>query len=364
MSIKIYKVGNTTYVKEVLNGSEHLFASNKNRDLKIYADGVIIMPDKDSQVLNNFKIPLASLVDNFGATTPQELIEALGQNEYFKKGGGGVGGSTKISEDFTVVLPSGANIGYESGDVITKDTELELVVKKILRVGNELSFTLPTGNITTSKPGSLLYEIGQNLKIDINHSFNQNDAGSFESVQYRKNGVGVNGVNYGFEISPIAQIFDALINYAAGSGTKVNEIGEIFENDIDAGSIDTANLSFGGQLPFFYGKSATKPTANQSLIDAGTKAVNGSLIKSANGTLAINFNAVGEFIWFAIPNTAPNKTTYYKTALDTGSIDLIFEDEEVVSTINSPNGLWLNEAYTFYIAKGVGTHNTNIELRN
>ena len=98
MSIEIYKVGNTTYVKEVLNGSEHLFASNKNRDLKIYVDGVIIMPDKDSQVLNNFKIPLTSLVDNFGASTPQELIEALGQNEYFKKGGGGLAEAVKFQK--------------------------------------------------------------------------------------------------------------------------------------------------------------------------------------------------------------------------------------------------------------------------
>jgi hypothetical protein len=277
----------------------------------------------------------------------------------------GGGGSIVTTEEITIVAPAGKLGGYDHGDVIPVGTEFIDIIIKILSDGEPMSFSNPTGAVNSTKAASGLYEIGEVLTMNIGHGFNQNDAGALQSVQYRKDGSAIaDPVNYEITIGSALQVVDALINYAAGSGTKVNAVGEIFTNDIGAGTIDTSNLSYAGQLPFFYGKAATKPTAGQTLLNAGTKAVTGSLIKSANGTLAINFNAVGEFIWFAIPNTAPNKTTYYKTALDTGSIDLIFEDEEVVSTINSPNGLWLNEAYTFYIAKGVGTHNTNIELRN
>ena len=81
--------------------------------------------------------------------------------------------------------------------------------------------------------------------------------------------------------------------------------------------------------------------------------------------MTINFNASGEFVWFAIPNTAPNKSTYYKTALDTGALTNLF-DVPVRVGVNSPETtpLWNNEEYDFYIAKGIGNHTINIEIRN
>lgn len=306
-----------------------------------------------------------AIIDPEGADSYFMLWDITEEKWVKGSSGGGSGGSSTISEDFTVVLPNNANIGYNNNDIVTQGTSLEDVIKKILRVGEDLTFTMPTGSVNSTKPASLLYEIGQILTMNIGHSFNQNDAGALQSVVFRKDGNTIaDPLNYQLTISQTSQSLDALINYAAGSGTKVNAIGEVFENDIDAGSIDTSNLNYAGQYPFFYGKASSKPTANQSLIDSGTKAVNGSLLKSANGTITINFNADGEFIWFAVPQNAPSKTTYYKTALDTGSIDLIFEDEEIVLDLYSPSGNWIEVDYKFYISKGVGLHNTNIELRN
>tara|TARA_B110000211_G_scaffold107680_1_gene124912 strand:+ start:838 stop:1986 length:1149 start_codon:yes stop_codon:yes gene_type:complete len=281
-------------------------------------------------------------------------------------GGSGGGVSAVTTEEFTIVAPSGNIGGYNDGDVVAVGTAHIDILEKILRDGEPMSFTMPTGSVNSTKAQSYLYEIGEVLTMNIGHSFNQNDAGAFLSVQYRKGGVVIaNPVSYNVTIGSATQVVDALINYEAGSGTLVNAVGEVFTNDILAGSIDTSNLNYAGQFPFFYGKSATKPTANQSLIDAGTKAVNGSLIKSANGTLTINFNASGEFVWFAIPNTAPNKSTYYKTALDTGALTNLF-DVPVRVGVNSPETtpLWNNEEYDFYIAKGIGNHTINIEIRN
>lgn len=278
---------------------------------------------------------------------------------------GGGGGSTVTTEEITVVAPNGNLGGYNHGDVIPVGTDLIDILTKILRDGDPMSFTLPTGTVQSTVAASLLYEIGQVLTMNLSTTFNQNDGGAKTSEQLRldTNTNIANGTGYQLTITSVTKVIDALINYAAGSGTKTNAVGEVFTNDIDAGAIDTANLSYAGQLPYFYGKSATKPTANQALIDAGTKAVNGAFIKSANGTVTINFGATGEFVWVAIPNTAPTKNTYYKTALDTGALSLIFEDAEIVE-VDSPTALWSNEDYTFYISKVAGNHNTNMEIRN
>lgn len=279
---------------------------------------------------------------------------------------GGGGGSTVTTEEITVVAPNGNLGGYNHADVIPIGTDLIDILTKILRDGDPMTFNAPTGTVQSTVAASLLYEIGQQLTMNLTTTFNQNDGGAQTAAQLRLDtNTNINdGNNYNLTITSATKVIDALIDYAAGSGTKTNAVGEVFNNDIDAGQIDTANLSYAGQFPYFYGKSATKPTANQALINGSTKAVNGAFLKSANGTLNIDFAATGEFVWFAIPNTAPNKSTYYKTALDTGALSLIFEDGEVVADIDSPNSLWSDEDYTFYISKVAGNHNTNMEIRN
>jgi hypothetical protein len=285
----------------------------------------------------------------------------------------GVGGGNSLTiEDITVIAPSGNIGGYDHGEIVTAPTNHNIMWKKLLQDGAELDFVLPTGSVTSDVPASLFYEIGTVLIMDIGYTYNQNDAGLMTSIQVREDINSIledNGLGHSLTITSVKKSIDALMQYATGSGTKTNQAGEVFNNDIVAGSIDTSNLEYQGELPFFYGKSAVKPIAGQTLINGGTKAVNGVLIQSANGTLNIDFAANGDFVWFAIPNTSPNKTTYYKTALDTGGLGLIFEAAQVVSNIESPTivqaaPMWANESYTFYISKVSGTHNTNMQIIN
>jgi hypothetical protein len=74
-----------------------------------------------------------------------------------------------------------------------------------------------------------------------------------------------------------------------------------------------------GIFPYFYGKSSTSQTSAQikSVIEAGTAT---KVVSSAAGTLGINFNANGEWPWFAIQSSYNNKTSWFVTTLNSGSI--------------------------------------------
>jgi len=163
------------------------------------------------------------------------------------------------------------------------------------------------------------------------------------------------------------------INIAASIGTMTWVVNESYATGTDAyydsegnsasnlnssrvsGSV-SKSLSRNVIYPFFYGKSSSSPSANQSLIDGGTK-----VVSSSNGTLNINFNGTGQYVWFAIHKDVTAKSRYYKTALDTGAIDLIFKTPVRTSITTS---LWSNQEYDFYISKVAGNHNTNMQILN
>ena len=139
MALEIYKTGTTTHVKDTITGEVH--STNKDRELRTYPEGVIIMPDKSTTILNGFLIPLADLVDNFGATTPQELSEKLGENGFFKKGGGGVSGIEIVdnltTEDSSKALS--AKQGKILNDTVVENTSKRVSDTERLKWNNSLS---------------------------------------------------------------------------------------------------------------------------------------------------------------------------------------------------------------------------------
>lgn len=113
--------------------------------------------------------------------------------------------------------------------------------------------------------------------------------------------------------------------------------------------------------PYFYWVSATLPTADQALINGGTK-----VVASSTGTLTVPFNPVAEYMWFAIPATSTSKTKWYVNALNNGNIGSpsdLFWAESIVS-IDSPSAYWAWVNYKIYIANYVTTQPLSIELRN
>ncbi len=124
--------------------------------------------------------------------------------------------------------------------------------------------------------------------------------------------------------------------------------------------------------PYFYGKVASggaapgvnRPAANQALINSGTK-----VVADSNGTITINFASTSDdYIWFAVPASAPTKTTWYVNALNTGPIGgavspagNLFPAFSAVSitTVN-----WAGVNYEIYIANYQSAAASNMELRN
>jgi hypothetical protein len=82
--------------------------------------------------------------------------------------------TTKISADISVKTAIG---DYKNGDTITKDTEFELILKKILSPTTALTYTLPTIALTVS-PGTATYEVGSTPTLTFTTAYTKNDAGS------------------------------------------------------------------------------------------------------------------------------------------------------------------------------------------
>lgn len=123
----------------------------------------------------------------------------------------------------------------------------------------------------------------------------------------------------------------------------------------------SALLTINTIYPYFYGVSNTAPTADQALIDSGTKVVG-----SSTGTINVTFGAVNQYLWFAIPQSSADKTKWYVDAINQGNIgtptDLFNND--VIVPINSPTGLWTGVNYRIYLSNYATSTTGVMELRN
>jgi len=118
------------------------------------------------------------------------------------------------------------------------------------------------------------------------------------------------------------------------------------------------NRTITGYYPYFYGKSSSQLTTQQikDLIIAGDSSVN-KVIANSSGSLSMNFNADGEWCWFLTYNKFSNKTAWYATALNNGTIGQQSDDLFPLPTnftIKSKDNLWEVD-YKIYIATKVTT---------
>jgi len=139
-------------------------------------------------------------------------------------------------------------------------------------------------------------------------------------------------------------------------------------------TLTSTNTTITSIYPYFYGKSASggagpginRPTANQALINSGTK-----VLGTSTGTITISFNTSSDdYMWFAIPSTSTSKTVWYINALNTGAIGgavsfagNLFPNFDLVS-IDSPTGYWSGVNYKIYIANYQSAVTDPMQLRN
>lgn len=292
-TVKIYKVGDFTFVEESVNGKKQVYSTDKGRSLEVQPDFVKILPDPEEKVLNNFKIVLSELVDNFGATNTEELHLKLREENFFKKGGG-LG--SEVLEPFTV---RGTSVGkYEDGDVVPEhannnDRWLDIGRKSIAPI-----FLAPTLNISGNVAPSSNWEIGQEINISLSSVFTQRDGGVAIGTVYKKDNSNLlNGSNQPINqdtiiLTETSVKYKALATYEAGTGEKPDNLvpPNMFPNTIGAGSVESANLSYRGYKPMFFGAVASKPTNSVELRALTKQLINqGNTITLQTGTTHTKF---------------------------------------------------------------------------
>lgn len=254
------------------------------------------------------------------------------------------------------------------------------------------TYTVPTLSISGGVSG--VQEVGSTITQNFTVEGRKNDAGIFDTLTIQKNGspattLGMttasltdipdqygqpnpNSPNQKYTTGlsttsvTVAEGNTSWVGYAtydAGSAKNNNKgVTDTRPADVrttsapqaadSSGTFASGSLTVNGIYPYFYGKStsATKPTAADlaTAIAANTET---KVVAVGSGTLSVTYNASGEYIWIAVPSSYPNKTKWYNTALNNGTIGAkqTFLDP-TTANVNSPDGYWNGVGYKFYIS--------------
>ena len=265
------------------------------------------------------------------------------------------------------------------------------------------TYAIPTNTISSSVSGT--FEIGVTVNPFLTVIGTENDAGAFNLIDIMRNGsqiysssspvittgtpiidqfgyANTNNPNLkytisytdsGYVIPPTATVSASSTSYngngSYNSGSRLYNNKGILDSrpyltrNVNAPQLASANLTSSnvtllGWYPYFYGKTlgASTPADIVNIIQSGvgfTKVVN-----NGAGTLTMAFGAAGEWPWFAIFQPFPNKTIWYDTALNTGSIGTSTTDlfsAPTALSVNSPSGYWTGKSYKIYVAQKVTT---------
>ena len=315
----------------------------------------------------------------------------------------GSGGTTIVTSGNTIIinsdssglydLASPANInvgGISSGTILTGKTSNEILEELLVTTytptfvapsnsfvddaanTQEVGVTASTINFTaTFNRGQIILQAAeQNKRSGLPNTYNYTGTGlpSAVTTTSLSNGQVINN----YVIQAGANSWTNTVSYDEGA-QPLDSNGDNFGSPLPSGTTSPKTVTINGIYPWFYGivssSGATagnnRPSANQALINGGTKIVAGS-----NGTITVpDFNSTSDdYIWFAIPNASADKQVWYVNALNNGAIGgavggaNLFPNEDVVS-VDSPDGFWSGIDYKIYISN-VQTTASNMEFRN
>lgn len=306
-------------------------------------------------------IPVASETESGVVTTvaqtfagPKTFIEPISIPEGTEDNEGANLGQLKFQSDTPVVLASGKTLGkYTNGQtILSAGKTFEEVIKDIA-----LEYLSPAFSSFSIIEQASIVEVGTTLSgsktftwsISNPTNVKPNTVSIFDNNTSSNLGSGL--ANDGSEV--IALNGNTLNANNATQSWKIkaqNTKDEIFES---------GNIVVTAIYPIFYGKSNSQPTANQALIDGGTKA-----IVASTGTLNITFGASGQYLWFAHPALNPTKTKWHVNALNNGNIGSISDLFNAPTTVSITTVMWAGVSYKVYISNIPTTTSGNMELKN
>lgn len=195
----------------------------------------------------------------------------------------------------------------------------KLLVKEVFP-----SYTAPTVGVTSTQTG--VVKRGTTVAPTIGTVFTQNDAGALSSYQLQRGATVVASdttapiehpsVTDSYVIEEETLTYKVTFAYGQGP-LKQSSQNNPAPGRIEAGSV-TAQFQLIGIMPWYYGVSDTDTTP---AIYAGTE-----VVAASTGPLTVpGFGSGSKWLWFAVPRNADGSrtkefTTWYRTALDNGSI--------------------------------------------
>jgi hypothetical protein len=284
---------------------------------------------------------------------------------------------------------------------VWKSRNLVQVLDAILFPILQPTYTIPTISLSFSQSG--FKEIGSGISQALTVTGVKNDAGVFEILTLKKNGTTISSVSnpsgvphpnipnqFGF-INPNNPNFSYShshtdpITVTAGptawNGTGGFAFGLAKKTNKDttdsrpaallstnapqsSGSLTSSSVSINGIYPYFWGKSASAPTAASiaTSIVAGTTT---KVLSPASGAIEATFNAASEYVWFAHPAADATKTKWFNTPLNQGMIGPgNFILSPIAQAVNSPEGYWSAVSYKIYISDYATNTIGSIQLLN
>lgn len=306
--------------------------------------------------------------------------------------------NTLISDSVESVSVGGASSAPAS---TWKNKNIVQVLDTILFPDIAPTYTIPTLSASGTQSGTR--EIGQPITQTITLTATENDAGIFNELIIKRGSTILNTVSdpVGSAVAAIADqygytnpntpnlryTFSYVDNFtvtsgiSSWSGTGTYEAGLSKQNNkgiVDdrspsvrsssapqaASTMNSNSISVTGIYPYFWGVSSTQPNAASIAAEIASGSTN-KVLSSSTGTISITFNANAEFVWFAHFASYTNKTKWYNTELNQGSIGPgNFILSPVTQSVNSPNGYWNDIAFSIYISDAATATEGAIQFRN
>jgi len=211
----------------------------------------------------------------------------------------------KFTKDVKI---NGTSLGkYANGATIpAKGKTLDEFLEDLVSNSIPPTFYAPTVSISAS-PSATAYEIGYDPgQVTLSSTYIKNDGGSATSTMFYKSGVAlgsaVNTNSPGVLTSSVG--YSVIVNYAAGSGTKNDNLLTPFQNTITAGST-SASLNFSTYSKRYWG-GISEPFNTSSIYDIKTLSstpnsdINGNSAGLSNATIPITGS---QYAFFAYPMT-------------------------------------------------------------
>ena len=211
----------------------------------------------------------------------------------------------KFTKDVKI---NGTSLGkYANGATIpAKGKTLDEFLEDLVSNSIPPTFYAPTVSISAS-PSATAYEIGYDPgQVTLSSTYIKNDGGSATSTMFYKSGVAlgsaVNTNSPGVLTSSVG--YSVIVNYAAGSGTKNDNLLTPFQNTITAGST-SASLNFSTYSKRYWG-GISEPFNTSTIYDIKTLSstpnsdINGNSAGLSNATIPITGS---QYAFFAYPMT-------------------------------------------------------------